>query len=216
MGDLAQAIVDLGRTSEQRRTARRSLREATAVVVEAMLQHLRVGDRVAIDEEKEDFGTPPLYQTPRLYRVERIGWPLVDMRRRDPDGLLFDGLGGDEDFFSHPKGATTLVCYEDTTHLYAPPTKGHHFQGAVLLDVRADYVDEGGKRHPVEGRDVWRIAPSHETMSPSVDLHLATDDDLLQFAMDAATVVQRMNRDFSSEAKRFGDAAAAIARLAPR
>lgn len=205
MGDLAQAIVDLGRTSEQRRNARRSLREATAVVITAMLRHLRVGDHAAFTTKDDDF------LGPYFYRVERVGWPLMDMRRRDPDGVLLDYPDAD-DSFDHPKGAATLVRYDDTVHLHKQET----IRGAVLLDVRTEHVDDDGITHPVDGRAVWRIDPSDEEWSPQTDLYLATDTDLMRFANDAATIVERMNRDFSSEAKRFGDAAEAIARLAPR
>lgn len=207
MGDLAQAIVDLGRTSEQRRTARRSLREATAVVIEAMLQHLRVGDQAALPEGDEVFGP-----SERLYRIERVGWRVVDKTPLDPDGVPVRYTPIDQ-YGSHPKGAPTLVRYDETMTL---DQGGRRYLGAVLLDVRSDYVDSEGLAHPVDGRDVWRICPSDEEHSPQVDLHLATDHELLQFASDAATIVQRINRLNSFEAKVFSDAAEAIARLAPR
>lgn len=213
MGDLAQAIVDLGRTSEQRRTARRSLREATAVVIAAMLQHLRVGDQAWLDAKREDDGSEDVFgPSKRLYRIERVGWRVADKTPLDPDGVPVRCTPIDQ-FGSHPKGAPTLVRYDETMSL---DKDGRRYQGAVLLDVRSDYVDSEGLVHPVDGRDIWRIEPSDEEHSPQVDLHLATDHELLLFARDAATIVQRINRHFSFEAKVFTDAAEDIARLSPR
>src|SRR5258708_19561265 len=49
MGDLARAIVDLGRAAEGRRSARRELGEAVTIVVRAITAQLRVGDAVKVD-----------------------------------------------------------------------------------------------------------------------------------------------------------------------
>jgi hypothetical protein len=205
MGDLAQAIVDLGRSSEQRRNTRRQFREATAVVIEELLRHLRVGDEAAFRADEDD----PASES-HAYRVERVTWPLVDNRWRDPDGFLAGGSGGDLEEWNHPRGGQTLVRYDQRF------AEGDYLDGAVLFDPRVSYVDGDGIEHPAAGRSIVRITPADETHSPDVDLHLATDTDLMRFAADAIEIVRKLNREFSEDAARFAEATDAIARLAPR
>ena len=60
MPSLAEALVSLERAATERRTARRELREATAVVAKAIAAPLRVGDSVTVNGSE--------------YRVVRLGW----------------------------------------------------------------------------------------------------------------------------------------------
>lgn len=200
MGDLAQAIVELGRTSEHRRNARRQFREATAVVLTEMLRHLRVGDEARFTEKDDDF------LGPYLYRVERIGWPVQNMSPNDPDQFYDPDL----DTFPHPKGATTLIRYDGIV-IFGDTRKP--LKGAVLLDPRTPFVGNDGVPHPPSGRAIWRTPSADEESPRTADLHLATDSDLLIFADTAQDIVTRMSRDFARTADRFSKATDAIARL---
>src|SRR5260370_38713401 len=57
VGDLAQAIVALGRAAEKRRMARGDLAEATDTIAKAIRDELRAGDKVTVEADAEDNST---------------------------------------------------------------------------------------------------------------------------------------------------------------
>lgn len=112
----------------------------------------------------------------------------------------------------HPKGAMTLVRYDGTKR---PGPRNVTLEGVVLLDVRAERVEDGVS-YPVLGRDVIRKAPADEAFPYRADLHLATDTELLVFADDAEVVVREYARMFGQNTLRYREAADKLTKLAPK
>jgi hypothetical protein len=69
MGDLTQALVDLGRAEVGRVRSRAALRDATTTVAGAILERLRTGDSVTVDET----GPSGLKA---VYRVAKVCWQV--------------------------------------------------------------------------------------------------------------------------------------------
>lgn len=197
MGDLAVAIVNLSRNAERRREARRFLRESVPVVATEILRHLRVGDQVSFR------GSQDGVERDRIYRIERVGWDINEIEDRDHGypGTPFPS-----------KGASSLVLYRET-HTLVP---GRAYEGAVLVDVRSA-PDEAFEISSFSDK-VYRIPPGGEDERHryDADLHLATDDELAQFASDAERVVESFNRTIGSEAAYFKRVAGDITKLAPK
>jgi hypothetical protein len=69
MGDLTQALIDLGMAEKGRARSRSTLRDATTTVAGAILERLRTGDTVTVDEA----GSPAMKV---VYRAGRIRWQV--------------------------------------------------------------------------------------------------------------------------------------------
>lgn len=206
MGDLAQAIVDLGINADRRRQARKTLKFAVETVVSELLRHLRVGDWVILPANEDEF---PL-DIDRTYRVEKITWDVIDTEPYGPDPDTIHP----PHIYQHEQGATTLVRYDGLGLVPRPATP---YDGAVLLDPRRpmkwDHPALGELTHAVHGRGVYLFKSADDDRRWQTKLHLATDADLAQFADEAVRVAREFTKQHANQASLYSDAAGSIMRM---
>src|SRR2546430_11012006 len=96
MGDLAQAIVALGRAAERRRAARSDLIEATDTIANAIREQLRSGDEVEVEGHQD--------LLPSLISTKQVTYRAVSVRKQ-----LTAGTGKAEDALLRVAGKTTAI-----------------------------------------------------------------------------------------------------------
>ncbi len=120
VGDLAQAIVALGRAAEKRRGARADLVDATDTIATAIREQLRAGDAVTLTEDVVAvvlFGSKGPRPTYRAVRAQAFRtWPD---ETRTMEGKPFDALIRGDAILSDVKGGhidldTSVVLHPAT------------------------------------------------------------------------------------------------------
>ena len=165
------ALSALSNASEARRRARHRLRTTAAAVAEAIIDDLRVGDVASINVGGERV----------IYVVEQVTWRAwVKDEGEDPDDASLD--------WSEARGVTL------TRHGSDEP--------CALLDCRRAYVDEDGTSYKPAARELFALEaegqPSH--VWEDHRRHLATDDELQTFIVEAALLADAFARRLESEA----------------
>lgn len=222
--DLTTALLQLERTSARRKTARRSLREATDVVASAILDRTRTGDSATIYRVDPPQMTRADLADPRTvcFATSRDAYehhfPLTEAARQKgyAETIIEKGERGrvTEVHYSVVRvtwpvsqwagGARAFLCPQPAATL----VRGD----AVLLDVRDGYHDGSNSHNPV-GRSIVSV---DEDEQEEETLHLATDGERERFAEEAGAVIAQLAVLYEREARDMEAAATAVAKVVPR
>ncbi len=195
MSDLASALVSLGKAATTRRISRKSLKESTAVVADAIVRQLRSGDRITLCRGAVP-GALLVMRDPLpadveivAYEAAAITWPVsqwASIDNRPAEG------------FPHPEGDIALV------------------RGAAVLDEvqRANWHD-GSNLHYPRGSKLGR---KHSDILDNAgwDLHEATSDERLAFAAEAGAVIDGFRALLEAQGRDYGEAAARVSKVVPK
>jgi hypothetical protein len=132
MGDLAQAIVALGRAAERRRSARADLIDATDTIADAIREQLRSGDKVEV-EGHQDFVS-------NLISTREVTYLAVSVRKR-----LTTGIGKDEDALLRVAGKTKAVFGPDKPGAYDLVVAGGEIVHTASDEERQAFVHEANR-----------------------------------------------------------------------
>lgn len=201
MGDLAVAMVDLARSAEERRVARRHLRQSVEVVAYEILRHMRTGDYAA-------FPDPTGLSEGNIrhfYVAEAVSWP------QKPRG---SGEGGPADRFGDPAGVG-LVRYVGSPTLPGNSAKPI-VHGGVMNDPREPWQTNDGVDWVPLGRDLIWCEPQVERVRYEAKLHLANDEELGLFADEALVLTKMLGKQLHRHAGQFRTAADKLTKLSPR
>lgn len=133
MGDLAQAIVALGRAAERRKAARSELVEATDTIASTIRELLRTGDSVEV-EGHQDFLSS-------MVSTKQVTYRAISVMKR-----LATGTSKEEDALLRVAGKTRAIFGPDKPGVYAvvagEPGEVVH---TANDDERQAFVHEAGR-----------------------------------------------------------------------
>lgn len=206
MGDLTRALVDLGTAAERRRSARSDLRDAVPTIVAELMRHLRAGDSFAIWRPSET-EYPDHWAT---YRVERVTWSGTAEIPPHPDRL-----NPQPEVREHPRGASVLVRW--------PSERFPGADGAVLLDPREPWTEDdwdGLAERQIELEFKPDRSPTGLRLRNAEweagGIHLATDEELIEFAEEAEEVISGFAQQFARDADLMKSAVTSTSQYRPR
>lgn len=154
MGDLAQAIVSLGRAAERRRGARVDLIEATDTIATAIREELRSGDAVEV-EGHQDFLTSLITATKVTYRASRVTRRLTTGSGKQQDALIREtdtrrsvfGLDGVGDYeVAQPVGAIAHTASEEERQAFVHEVPAVVAAFNRLLEEQASRYESAAKK----------------------------------------------------------------------
>jgi len=160
MGDLAQAIVALGRASERRRGARAELIEATDTIANAIREQLRSGDSVEVEGHQE-FLSSLLAATEVTYRAVSVRKRLTTGSGKAEDALL-RAIGKSKAVFGpESSGSFELVQIPgEIVHSASDEERQAfvHEAGAVVAAFRR-LLDEQATKNEAAAKKATKLTP---------------------------------------------------------
>ncbi len=160
MGDLAQAIVSLGRAAERRRGARADLIEATDTIASALREELRSGDSVEV-EGHQDFLTSLISTAKVTYHASRVTRRLPIGSGKPQDALIREaetkravfGLEGVGDYeMGQPTGAIAHTANEEERQAFV-----HEVPAVVAAFNRL--LEEQASRYEAAAKKATKLTP---------------------------------------------------------
>ena len=154
MGDLAQAIVSLGRIAERRRGARTDLIEATDTIAAAIREELRTGDMVEIERHAQEFLSGLIYAPGKAtYRATRVNVNAaprpIDVLARVVDGkaaLFGEGLGRAAGAIGPDEGVDVHVATEEERQAFVQEASAVVSAFRRLLEQQASDYEAAAKK----------------------------------------------------------------------
>ena len=204
MGDLAVAIVGLAQSATERRGARKELREAVSTVTWRILDHMRSGDYAAFA-----VGDGADQKVTHFYVAEKVTYPLTLMK---PDGGAPDADDEVERFST--SDAIALVRYTGgPARIADDPETWPQVEGASMHDPWEPWEDLDGVTYVPAGRDIIPVRSRTARLGYHGTIHLATEDELLDFADEAQQLVNVLSHQFTKHARQLRVGASRLVKL---
>ncbi len=160
MGDLAQAIVALGRASERRAGARAELIDATDTIAKAIRELLRSGDSVEV-EGHQDLLSSLLATTAVTYRAVSVRKRLQTGTSKGEDALL-RVAGKKKALFGTQSAGTYTLAHDENEVVHAASDEERqafvHEANSVVAAFRR-LLDEQATRNEAAAKKATKLTP---------------------------------------------------------
>jgi len=160
MGDLAQAIVSLGRIAERRRGARADLIEATNTIAEAIREELRTGDSVEVEVHAQEFLSGLIYAPGKAtYRATRV---TINAAPR-PVNVLARIVDGKASLFGEalPRGASAIEADDGQAVHVATEEERQAFvqEAAAVVAAFRHLLEEQASAYEAAAKKAAKLTP---------------------------------------------------------
>lgn len=166
--DLTTALIQLSKAAEDRRIARRTLKEATETVALAIMKHLRSGDEITLSERGRilEIDRPIEIQMSPKYRVAKIldhsGRPLGQVFLQDHAVLAAMDLKDKPLEVESNALLDYAVVFKGRAKLH-PPTLHQHIafakEAGEVIDAFRELLEKQGREYGAAARSVTKVVP---------------------------------------------------------